>query len=61
MVKNPLAHAGDARDAGSIPGLETFLGLGNQLAPVFLLGKSHGQRCLPCCSPWGHKEPDLPW
>ena len=27
-----------------------------QPAPVFLPGKSHGQRSLEGCSPWGHKE-----
>ena len=26
--------------------------------PVFLLGKSHGQRSLVGYSPWGHKELD---
>ena len=26
--------------------------------PVFLPGKSHGQRSLVGCSPWGHKELD---
>ena len=26
--------------------------------PVFLPGKSHGQRRLEGCSPWGHKELD---
>ena len=26
--------------------------------PVFLPGKSHGQRSLMDYSPWGHKEPD---
>ena len=26
--------------------------------PVFLLGKSHGQRNLAGFSPWGCKEPD---
>ena len=29
MVKNPPASAGDARDAGLIPGLRRFLGVGN--------------------------------
>ena len=29
MVKNPPANAGDARDAGSIPGLGRSLGGGN--------------------------------
>ena len=23
------------------------------------LGESEGQRCLACCSPWGHKESDM--
>ena len=27
--------------------------------PVFLPGKSHGQRNLTGCSPWGHKESDM--
>ena len=30
-----------------------------QFTPVFLLGKSHGQRSLAGCSPWGHKELDM--
>ena len=29
VVKNPPASAGDARDAGLIPGLRRFLGVGN--------------------------------
>ena len=29
LVKNPPANAGDARDVGSIPGLEEVLGEGN--------------------------------
>ena len=28
VVKNPPAHGGDARDAGSIPGLGRFPGVG---------------------------------
>jgi len=27
-----------------------------QLTPVFLPGKPHGQRRLAGCSPWGHKR-----
>ena len=23
------------------------------------LGDAEGQRCLACCSPWGHKESDM--
>ena len=30
-----------------------------QPTPVFLPGKSHGQRSLADCSPWGHKELDM--
>ena len=30
-----------------------------QPTPVFLPGKSHGQRSLAGCSPWGHKESDI--
>ena len=29
-----------------------------QPIPVFLLGKSHEQRSLACCSPWSRKESD---
>ena len=29
-----------------------------QPTPIFLLGRSHGQRNLVGCSPWGHKELD---
>ena len=53
VVKNPPASAGDIRDADSIPGL------GLQPTPVFLPGKSHGQRNLADCSPWGCKEMDM--
>ena len=30
-----------------------------QPAPVFLLGKFHGQRSLVGYSPWSHKESDM--
>ena len=30
-----------------------------QPTPVFLPGKSHGQRSLVGYSPWGHKESDM--
>ena len=43
MVKNLPANAGDARDAGLIPGLGRSPGGGNgNPTPVFLPGKSHG-------------------
>ena len=57
MVKNPSANAGDARDAGSIPGSGTSCaGRYGKPTPVFLPGKPHGQRSLAGYSPWGHKE-----
>ena len=44
VVKHPSANAGDT---GSIPGL----GRKWQVTPVFLPGKSHGQRSLAGYSP----------
>ena len=42
-----------------IPGLRRSPGEGNSnLTPVFLPGKSHGQRSLAGYSPWGRKELD---
>ena len=37
-------------------GWEGLLEKGMQPTPVFLPGKSHGQRSLVGYSPWGHKE-----
>ena len=51
MVKNAPANAGDTV---SIPGSERSPGEGN--TPVFLPGKSHGQKGLAGYSPWGRKE-----
>ena len=45
-----------AGDPGLTPGLGRSLGEGWQLTPVSLPGKSHGERSLVGCSPWGHKE-----
>ena len=39
-----------------------FLGIKvmtNLATPVLLPGKSHGQRSLVGCSPWGHEESDM--
>ena len=41
--------ASQAGDSGLIPGKW-------QLTPVFMLGKSHGQRSLAGYSPWDRKE-----
>ena len=46
-----------AEDMGLIPGLGRSPGGGNgNPLPVFLLGKSYGQRALVDYSPWGHKR-----
>ena len=56
MVKNPLANVGDL---GLIPRLGRSPGEGERLStPVFLPGKSYGQRSLIGYSPWSHKESD---
>ena len=60
MVKGLPVNAGDA---GSIPGLGRSPGEGSilpyrQPTPVFLPGKSHGQKSLVGYSPWDHKELD---
>ena len=46
----------DAWDRGSIPGGEDPLDKEMATTPVFLPGKSHGQRSLVSYSPWGHKS-----
>ena len=38
---------------------EDSLEEGMQPTPVFLPGKSYGQRSLVGYSPWGHKESDM--
>ena len=53
MVKNLPANAGDTGGVGSIPWRRKW-----QPTPVFLPGKSHGQRSVVGYSPWGHKESD---
>ena len=48
MVKNLPVNAGDAREVGLIPGLgrSPGVGNGNPFHPVFLPGKSYGQKSL---------------
>ena len=60
VVKNLTANPGDVTDVGWIPGSGESPGEMNdrQPIPVFLPVKSHGQRSLVDCSPWGHKELD---
>ena len=57
---SPLAQSScNAGDLDLIPGLRRSPGDGNrQPTPVFLSGKSHGQRSLVGDSPWGRKGPD---
>ena len=60
MVKNPDANAGDIRDTSSIPGLGRFPWRRKwQPTPLFLPGKSYGQRNMVGYSPNGRKESDM--
>ena len=56
VVKSPPANAGDARDPGSIPGLQGFPCRRKWQPVTVLSGKSHAQRSLVGYSPWGHKR-----
>ena len=56
VVKN-LPVMQDLQETDLMPGLGRSLGGGNG-NPVFLPGKSHGQRRLMGYSPWGHKQLD---
>ena len=58
MVANPPDSTGAAGNSGSISGLGRYPEAGNGNRPVFLSGKSHGQRIPGGYSPWGHEEPD---
>ena len=59
MAKNPAVNTGDARDMGLISGLDRSSEYRKWLlTPVFLCGKSHGQRRLVGYSPWDCKESD---
>ena len=53
MVKKPPTKAGDA---GSTPRSGRSPGEKWQPTPVFLPGKSHGQRSLAGYSPWANKR-----
>ena len=46
----------NVRDMGSVPGLGRSPGKGNGNLVQRLPGKSHGQRSLAGCRPWGHKR-----
>ena len=61
-VKSLLAHAGDVRDVGLIPGLGwSPWRREQQPTPVFLLGESHWQRSLVGYSPGIHKRVGHDW
>ena len=60
MVKNPPAKAGDVRDVSLVPGSGRSPRVRKRQAmPVYLPGKSHGQRSLVGYSPWDFKESDM--
>ena len=60
VVKNLPAHAVNAWDSGSVPGLEKSPGGGNGKPFQYSgLEKSHGQRSLAGYSPWTWKDWDI--
>ena len=60
VIKNLPASAGDTRGAGSISRLGKFPWSRKwQPVPIFLPGKSLGQRILSGHSPWVRKELDI--
>ena len=59
VVKNPPTNAGDARDAGSIPGSGNCSEKEMATHSSILAWEIHGQRSLVGYSPWGHKESDM--
>ena len=58
MVKNPLANAGNPRDAGSIPGLGRSPGVGNGNPLQYSCLENSIDRKLVGYSPWDHKNND---
>ena len=59
VVKNPPAKQ-EMHEMGVWSlGWEDPLEKGMATPPVFLVGKSHGQRSLVGYSPWGRKELDM--
>ena len=59
MVKNLPANTEDAEEVGSIPGWKIHWRRKWLPTPVFLSGKSPGQRSLVGHSPWDCKESDI--
>ena len=62
MVKNPPVNTGDIRDAGLFPGLGKSPGggCGNPLQYSCLENPMDTGAWWAACSPWGHKELDMP-
>ena len=58
VVKNLPANAGDAREAGLIPGRKIPWSRAWQPTLGFLPGGLHGQRSLLGYSQWDHRESD---
>ena len=59
MEKSPPANTGDGKRCGFSPWVRKVPWSRKwQPTPVFLPGKSHGQRSLVGNSPWGRKESD---
>ena len=57
LTSKEFAYTVGATDVGSIPGSGTSSA--QRPTPVFLPGKSHGQRSLVGYSPQGRKESDM--
>ena len=58
MVKNSPANAGHLRDMGSVPWSGRSPGEEMAMDSSILAEKSHGQRSLVGCHPWGCEESD---
>ena len=60
LEKNLPANAGGSRDTSFDPWVRKIPWKRKwQPTPVFLRGKSHGERSLVGCSSWGRKETDM--
>ena len=58
QIETKLGHLPVQETQVQSLGQEDLLEKEWQSIPVFLSGKSHGQRTLVSYSPWGHKESD---
>ena len=60
VLKNPLANAGDDRDAGSIPGSGISPGVGNSNPLQYSCLGNPMDKGLAGYSTWGHKRVTRP-